>query len=125
MISYASWSLSDHKKHYSATEKETHVVVFATDHFWIYFFRRNFTLVTDYSALGWLYSIDPKECIGRWVMDFKEYNLIMLHRASLVNGKAGALSCLPLQDPLPPLGDTIIRSPSTAYATTIIPGANL
>ena len=51
VISYASRSLSDREKAYSATEKEALAAVFATDHFRPYLLGKKFTLVTDHSAL--------------------------------------------------------------------------
>lgn len=56
VISYASRSLSDREKAYSATEKEALAAVFATDHFRPYLLGQKFTLVTDHSALQWLHS---------------------------------------------------------------------
>ena len=125
VISYASRSLSDREKRYSATEKEALAVVFATDHFRAYLLGRNVTLVTDHSALRWLHSVEPKGRIGRWVMGLQEYEFAIQHRPGSANGNADALSRLLLQEPLPSPGDSIATGPSTACATTITPGANL
>ena len=125
VISYASRSLSDREKRYSATEKEALAVVFATDHFRAYLLGRNFTLVTDHSALRWLHSVEPKGRIGRWVMDLQEYEFAVQHRPGSANGNADALSRLPLQELLPPPGGPITKGPSIACATTITPGTNL
>ena len=60
VISYASRSLNDREKSYSATEKEALAVVFATDHFPPYLIGNKSKLVTDHSALRWLHSVEPK-----------------------------------------------------------------
>ena len=51
VISYASRTLSDSKKNYSATEKESLAVVFAVEHFRVYLLGRKFLLLADYNAL--------------------------------------------------------------------------
>ena len=125
VISYASRSLSDREKRYSATEKEALAVVFATDHFRAYLLGRHFTLFTDHSALRWLHSVEPKGRIGRWVMDLQEYDFAVFHRPGSTNGNADALSRLPLQEPLLHLGESTNEGPSTACSTTITPRASL
>jgi len=110
VISYASRSLSDREKKYSATEKEALAVVFATDHFRAYLLGRKFTVVTDHHALQWLHSVNPKGRLGRWVMDLQEYSFDVRHRPGNANGNADALSRLPSV---------------SSCATTIHPGYNL
>ena len=110
VISYASRSLSDREKRYSATEKEALAVVFATDHFQAYFLGRKFTVVTDHHVLQWLHSVNPKAGLGRWVMDLQEYSFDVQHRPGNDNGNADALSRLP---------------PISRCATTVHPGYNL
>ena len=61
VISYASRSLSDHEKAYSNTEKEALAIIFPVPHYFVYLLGREFTLVTDHSALQWLQSVEPKE----------------------------------------------------------------
>ena len=110
IISYASRSLSDREKRYSATEKEALAVVFATDHVRAYLLGRKFTVVTDRHALRWLHSVNPKGRLGRWVMDLQEYSFDVRHRPGNENGNADALSRLPS---------------ISSYATTVHPGYNL
>eukprot|EP00794_Sanderia_malayensis_P002386 gene2386-biopygen1273 len=95
-ISYASRPLTDREKHYSATEKEALAVIFAVDHFRVYLLGRDFTLVTDHSALRWLHSMEPKGRLARWVMQLQEFRFDIKHRAGTANGNADALSRLPL-----------------------------
>ena len=49
-------------------------MVFAANHFHIYLLGRKFSLITDYSALRWLHSIEAKGIISRWVMALQEYD---------------------------------------------------
>ena len=95
VISYASRSLSDREKKFSATEKEILAIIFAIDHFRAYLLGAKFTLVTDHSALRWLHSIEAKGRLGRWVMELQEYDFEVRHRPGADNGNADALSRLP------------------------------
>ena len=66
-------SMKDREKTLSSTEKEALTVGFAVNHFRSYLLVKKFTLITDHSVLCWLYSIEAKACLGRWVMDLQEY----------------------------------------------------
>jgi len=124
VISYASRSLSNREKQYSATEKEALAVEFATARFRAYLLGRPFTLVTDHSALRWLHSVEPKGRIGS-VMDLQEYDFMVFHRPGSANGNANALSRLPLQESLFHPGEPTNKGSSTACSTAITPGASL
>ena len=97
MISYASRSLSDREKVYSTTEKEALAIIFAVSHYRVYLLGREFTLVTDHSALQWLQSVEPKGRLARWVMALQEFCFIVKHRPGTANKNADALSRLPQQ----------------------------
>ena len=101
MISYESWPFSDREKYYPAIENEALAVMFATDDFRTYLLGRNFILVTDHSVLSSLQLVEPKGCMGQWVMDLQEYDFTVLHGPGSANGNADAISRLPLQEPLP------------------------
>ena len=119
VISYASRSLSNREKAYSTTEKEALAVVFATDHFRAYLLGRQFTLITDHSALCWLNSLEPKGRLGRWVMALQEYSFDVQHRAGISNGNADALSRLPAPFPVDNRGcHSSISSPSCVTSVT-------
>ena len=94
VISYASRSLSDREKKYSATEKEALAVVFAIDHFRAYLLDRKYTVVTDHLAFRWLHFFNPKGRLGRWVMDLKEYSSDVRNRSGNSKANADALSRL-------------------------------
>ncbi|MEL7426754.1 MAG: RNase H-like domain-containing protein [Bacteroidota bacterium] len=127
VIAYASRSLSDRERRFSATEKETLAMVFGTDHFRAYLLGRPFTLVTDHSALRWLHSVEPKGRLGRWLMDLQEYSFQVQHRPGSANGNADALSRLPSENssPAPDLQPEAVDNPSLGCATTLNPGYNL
>ena len=94
VISYASRTLDNREKNYSAMEKEALAVVFAINHFRVYLLGRQFHLVTDNRALTWLHSLEPKGRIARWVMDVQEFDFIVSHRPGKKNLNADALSRL-------------------------------
>ena len=125
VISYASRSLSDREKAYSATEKEALAMIFAIDHFRVYLLGKEFTLVTDHSALQWLHSVEPKGRLARWVMALQEYCFTVKHRPGSNNKNADALSRLPLPQ------DACLQTPPkqnvpiSSCTTTVIPGYNL
>ena len=121
VISYASRSLSEREKAYSATEKEALAMIFAIDHFRVYLLGKEFTLVTDHSALQWLHSVEPKGRLARWVMALQEYNFTVKHRPGNNNNNADALSRLPL----PQEAKCSQNVPISSFTTTMIPGYNL
>ena len=125
VISYASRSLSDREKVYSTTEKEALAIIFAVSHYRVYLLGREFTLVTDHSALQWLQSVEPKGRLARWVMALQEFCFIVKHRPGTANKNADALSRLP-QQPRDSSG-TSTPPPSAIpiFAITMIPGYNL
>ena len=76
VVAYASRTLSDQEKHYSAMEKEALAIVFATQNFRVYLLGKPFQLITDIRALNWLHSLEPKGRIARWVMTCKSFLLL-------------------------------------------------
>ena len=94
VVAYASRTLNDRKKHYSAMEKEALAVVFATQNFRVYLLGKPFQLITDNRALTWLHSLEPKGRIARWIMDLQEFSFTVQHRAGKDNANADALSRL-------------------------------
>ena len=100
VVSYASRTLSDSEKNYSATEKELLAVVFAVEYFRVYLLGRKFLLFTDHNALRWLHSAEPKGRRARWIMDLQEYEFEVQHRPGAQNSNADALSRLPQENPI-------------------------
>ena len=68
VITYASKAHSPHEQKYSTTEKESFAVVFGTAHFHVYLLGRHFQLITGHSALRWLYTVEAKGRLARWII---------------------------------------------------------
>ena len=98
VVAYASRTLNDREKNYSAMENEASAVVFATQNFRVYLVGKPFQLITDNRALTWLHSLEPKDRFARWIMDLQEFSFTVQHRAGKDNANADALSrlCPPL-----------------------------
>ena len=101
VIAYASCTLSQRERNYSAMEKEALAIVFAVKHFRFYLLGHRFSIITDNSALRWLHSMEPKGCIARWVMDLQEFDFTATHRPGGSNNNADALSRLNHDTALP------------------------
>ena len=117
VVSYASRTLSDSEKNYSATEKELLAVVSAVEYFRVYLLGRKFLLFTDHNALRWLHSAEPKRRRARWIMDLQECEFEVQHRPGTQNSNADALSRLPQENPI----NTIL--PSTINHGLVLPAA--
>jgi hypothetical protein len=93
VIAYASRSLSKPEKNYSATELECLAVVWAVGHFHAYLHGKRFTLVTDHSALCYLFnSATPTGRLARWVMKLQPYEFKIIHRAGRKHSNVDSLS---------------------------------
>ena len=125
VISYASRSLSNRGKAYSACEKEALAAFFTIDHFRPYLLSRKFTLVTDHSALRWLHSVEAKGRLARWVMDLQEFDFHVRHRPGSANGNADALSRLPVSGSSSTLLTDKLQGHLLNCATTVSPSTEL
>ena len=106
MISYTSRALTDHEKGYS-TNEDALAIVFATDHFRPYLLGREFTVITDHSALRWLQSVEPKGYLAHWDMHLQEYEFEVVHRSGSEPGNSDGPSHLtPLYRGKPKVTDT-------------------
>ena len=94
VIAYASYTLSQRERNYSAMEKEAFAIIFAVKHFRVYLPGKKFRVITDNNALRWLHSLEPKGRIARWVMDLQEFEFDIQHRPGSCNQDADALSRL-------------------------------
>ena len=80
------------------TERECMAVLWAIKHFRQYVTGRRFTLVTDCSALTWLFwsrNLDPK--LHRWALSLQEYDIDLRWRAGSANLVPDCISRLPHQ----------------------------
>jgi hypothetical protein len=99
VIAYASKGTNDAETNYEATKLECLAVKWAIDHFHHYLIGRRFTLITDHSALQWLFKRpNPTGIYARWIMRLQEYDFKVIHRAGKKIGHVDALSRMKLQD---------------------------
>ena len=115
MVAYASRTLSDREKHYSAMEKEALAIVFATQNFRVYLLGKPFQLITDNRALTWLHSLESNDRIARWIMDLQEFSFTAQHRAGKDNANADALSRLCPSSSINPLSPTPLKDNAVCF----------
>ena len=95
VVAYASRTLTDRERKFSATEKEALAVVFGTKHFRVYLLGRKFELITDHNSLRWLKSMEPKGRIARCIMGLQEFDFSITHKSGRIHTNVDALSrCL-------------------------------
>jgi hypothetical protein len=93
VVAYASRTLNKAEKNYSATELECLAVVWAIGHFHPYVHGKRFTLITDHSALRYLFnSATPTGRLARWVMKLQPYDFKIIHRAGKKHTNVDSLS---------------------------------
>jgi hypothetical protein len=96
VIAYASKGTNEAQRNYGATKLECLAVIWAVDLFRHYLVARRFTLVTDHSALRWLFNItNPQGIYARWIMKLQEYDINVVYRAGRNHGNVDALSRIP------------------------------
>eukprot|EP00752_Nemacystus_decipiens_P017631 g15802.t1 len=96
VISFAShrWSRTDSRR--GPTERECMAILWAVDHFKPYLAGRPFKLVTDCSALTWLFrsrELCPK--LHRWALRLMEYDIVMVWKSGVEHVLPDTLSRLP------------------------------
>ena len=68
VIAYASKTFSKSQQNYSATKRELFAIVYFTQHFRNYLLGQKILIVTDHTALKWLYSFkEPDRLLARWI----------------------------------------------------------
>ena len=82
VISYASRALSDVESRYSQTEREMLAIVWALEHFHLYLYGSEFTIVTDHKPLlGIFKSHKPTSArMDRWKLRLMPYNCHLVYR---------------------------------------------
>ena len=119
VVAYASRTLTDGERKFSATEKEALAVVFGTKQFRVYLLGRKFELITDHNALRWLKSMEPKGIIARWFMDLQEFEFSITHKSGRLHTNVDALSRLPRTD------EPATNEPEHVSTVTMDPTVNL
>nr|GEY23403.1 reverse transcriptase domain-containing protein [Tanacetum cinerariifolium] len=100
-IHYASKTMTEAQIHYTTTEKEMLVVVYAFEKFWPYLVLSKSIVYTDHSALKYLLNKqDAKPRLLRWVLFLQEFDITILDKKGSENLAADHLSRLenPHQD---------------------------
>ena len=82
VISYASRALSDVESRYSQTEREMPAIVWALDHFHLYLYGSEFTIVTDHKPLLGIFKIHKPTSarMDRWKLRLMPYNCHLVYR---------------------------------------------
>nr|GEU73766.1 reverse transcriptase domain-containing protein [Tanacetum cinerariifolium] len=94
-IHYASKTMTEAQIHYTITEKEMLVVVYAFENFWPYLVLSKSIVYTDHSALKYLLSKqDAEPRLLRWVLLLQEFDIIIRDKKGTENLVADHLSRL-------------------------------
>ena len=84
VVAYASRALTDVEKRYSQTEKEALAIVWSVEHFHLYLYGNQFTLVTDHKQLEVIYGNQNSKssaCIERWVLRLQPYTFKVVYKS--------------------------------------------
>ena len=96
-ISFASHRFSRTDSRRAPTERECMGILWAVQHFRPYLLGRQFKLITDCSALTWLFrSRDLCPKLHRWALRLMEYDMILEWKEGALHVLPDALSRLPL-----------------------------
>ena len=88
IIAYASRALTDTEKRYSQTEKEALAIVWGVEHFHLFLFGSEFTLVTDHKPLEIIYgqrTAKTSARIERWVLRLQPYAFKIIYKSGATN----------------------------------------
>ena len=96
VVAYASRSLKDNEKNYSAFLLEMAAVCWAIEHFHVYLYDTNFTVITDHKPMEKL-GVVHKKTLLRLQELMARYTFQLRYRPGKENGPADALSRNPLQ----------------------------
>jgi len=105
VIAYASRTLNNAERNYSATELECLAVVWGIRKMRGYLEGYAFTVVTDHQSLRWLQKLEePSGRLGRWLFELQQYDFEVRYRKGSLNRVADALSrqpeiCAAVSDP--------------------------
>ena len=95
VISYAGRVTSKAEKKYGITELECLAAVYGVKKYRCYVEGRKFTLVTDHSALSWLFKSNSKSNnrrLMRWIIELQSYNFETKYRPGKQHGCADGIS---------------------------------
>ena len=88
VVAYASRSLTDTESRYSQIERESLAIVYGIEHFHIYLYGHEFTLITDHKPLELIYR-NPKSRssarLERWCLRLQDYTFQVKYRPGPAN----------------------------------------
>lgn len=94
-ISYASATLDETKRNYSATERGAYAIYWAVNQFRPYLHGRKFQLQTDHKALEYIFEGKARnQKLSRWALTIQEFDFEVVYRKGEQNGNADGLSRL-------------------------------
>lgn len=97
VIAYASRTLNQAERNYSATELECLAVVWGIRRMRGYLEGYQFTVLTDHQSLRWLQKLEsPTGRLGRWMFELQQYQFNVQYRKGTLNRVADALSRQPV-----------------------------
>ena len=99
VISYASRALTAVETCYSQTEKGALAIIWGIEHFHLYLYGKEFTLITDHKPLKVIYgskSAKVSACIERWLLRLQLYTFNVVYKPGTTN-PADYLSRHPIQ----------------------------
>ena len=88
VLAYASRALTSVEKRYSQSEKEALGTVWAIEHFHLYLFGHQFTLITDHKPLKTIYGHNKAKTsarIERWILHLQPYDFSVVYKAGASN----------------------------------------
>jgi transposase InsO family protein len=92
-IAFTSRKLTERESKYSASERELLSVIHAIEQFRPYVEGTHFKIITDHSALQWLYKAkDPHGRLARWAMKLQQFDYEIIYRRGKENVVPDALS---------------------------------
>ena len=88
VVAYASRALTAVERRYSQTEREAVAIVWAVEHYHLFLFGANFTLITDHKPLELIYGSPkskPSARIERWVLRLQPYDFAAVYKSGTDN----------------------------------------
>ena len=113
VIAYAGRVTNKQEKNYGITELECLAIVYGVKKFRCYLDGRKFELITDHSALTWLFKSNSKtnnRKLMRWVLELQSYDFVVKYRPGNQHGSADGISRLVYENQTEGCGPIRLRS---------------